>query len=69
MTMIKFYGRHWNLLFSFTTDPVVIENQIQHARDTVNNLQWMAYQDGLVQGAAIGVACGILLSFLLFKNR
>lgn len=67
--MIKYYGRDWNVSFSFTTDQVVRENQIQHAKDTVNNLQWMAYQDGLVQGAAIGVACGILLSFLLFKNR
>lgn len=67
--MIKFYGRDWNLSFSFTTDPVVSENQIQHARDTVNNLQWLAYHDGLAQGAAIGVACGLLFSFLLSKIR
>jgi hypothetical protein len=67
--MLKYYGRNWGVTFSFSSDPAIIEAEKQNCWNTVNNLQWLAYHDGLAHGVAIGVACGLLFSFLLPKIR
>ena len=64
----NFYGRHWviNVAGVATPEERKIESDI--IISTVNNLQWLAYQDGLIQGGVVGVVVGLLISLLIQKK-